>query len=261
MEKITYVTICSLLISIFGFLSCRDKTNADTTDGIADSIDSKPDTSNVVQKKVLVERIDTLSMIILYPSFDSIDLVCKDMPSQQDENVLLCAEGAYTGEFLETFRHENIAGDHVSVGVRYKGYPCEANTGAFVFYNGQWKFLYKNYSHYLDSADAYNGCGFAQETLIHQGVKRENMHHNFGSYILRALCEREGKLCIIETSSKTKMTEFKSKLIELEVSEALYLDMGVGWNHAWYRINNDSVNVLHLKTHNYCTNWITFFKR
>lgn len=48
-------------------------------------------------------------------------------------------------------------------------------------------------------------------------------------------------------------------LKDFKVKHALYLDMGSGWNHAWYR-DNGKVVVLHPKTHNFCTNWITFYK-
>lgn len=260
MKQITCFALYSLLISIFGFHSCRNNTSVDTTKGTEDSIGLQQESTNVVTEKILVERIDTLSMIILYPAFNHIDFVCKDMPSQQDKSVLLCAAGSYTGQCLNTFRHDNIAGDHVSKGIRFDGYSCQANTGAFVYFNGQWKFLYENYSNYLDSAAINSGCGFAQEMLIHKGEKRRNINHNTGVNIFRALCEREGKLCVIESSSAISMEEFKSRLIELNVCEALYMDMGRGWNHAWYRVSKDSVKVLHPKSHNYCTNWITFYK-
>lgn len=44
------------------------------------------------------------------------------------------------------------------------------------------------------------------------------------------------------------------------VENALYMDMGSGWNHSFYRDNHDSIHVLFPKTHNYCTNWITFYR-
>lgn len=260
MKKITYLTLISLLITLIGFQSCSNKTSTDTTESTANSKGSKLDTSNVLKEKVHVERIDTLSMIILYPLYDKIDLVCDKMPSQKDTSILLCAAGSFTGETLNDFKHFNIAGDHVSNGIRYSGYSCRRNTGAFIYYDRQWKFLYKNYSAYLDSATVYSGCGFAQEMIIHKYNLVPTTRPNHSRNIFRALCEKDNNLCIIESTSNIEFGNFKSRLIELNVSEALYLDMGNGWNHAWYRVSNDSVNVLHPKTHNYCTNWITFYK-
>ena len=52
----------------------------------------------------------------------------------------------------------------------------------------------------------------------------------------------------------------KYSLVNIGVSEAIYLDMGTGWNYAWYRINDETIVGLHPKVHDYCTNWITFYK-
>ena len=89
---------------------------------------------------ISVERIDTLDCIILYPKYSSIDLVCGEMPSKSDSTVIIVAEAAYTGDTLKEFKHSNIAGNHVSGGKLYNGYPCKRNTGAFIYYNKQWKF-------------------------------------------------------------------------------------------------------------------------
>ena len=76
----------------------------------------------------------------------------------------------------------------------------------------------------------------------------------------RALCKLDGKLCIIESLHDVKFGEFKTALLKAGVSEALYLDMGSGWNYAWYRVDESTIVRLHPKVHNYCTNWITFYK-
>ncbi len=40
----------------------------------------------------------------------------------------------------------------------------------------------------------------------------------------------------------------------------MYLDMGGGWNYAWYRQTENKVIELHKKTHSYTTNWLVFYK-
>lgn len=67
------------------------------------------------------------------------------MPEKIDKNVLFCSEAAFTGELLKRFKHSNIAGDHVSGGVFYRGYKCKPNIGCFVFYQNQWEFLIHTY--------------------------------------------------------------------------------------------------------------------
>lgn len=78
--------------------------------------------------------------------------------------------------------------------------------------------------------------------------------------IYRALCELDGKLCIVEAKQALAYSEFVEKLANLKVKYALYLDMGSGWNYSWYR---DSVGIVH-EIHpikpwsKYQTNWIVF---
>ena len=244
MNKILYI-----LIFISSLVSC----NISHTDDLNDcEYDKLPE--------VLVERIDSCNLILLFPSFNSIDLVCETMPSEKDSSVILCAEACFTGQCLKDFNHFNIAGDHVSNGVRYHGYKCKRNTGAFVYYNDHWKFLYGNYSSELDKASNNSGAAFAQEMIIHDGKLVETIRKDSNKNQFRALCEIDGKLCIAESRTVIPFGTFKQNLLNVNASEALYLDMGGGWNHAWYRTNIDSLTVLHPKTHNYCTNWITFLK-
>lgn len=73
--------------------------------------------------------------------------MCGNMPTVAYKTVVLCAEAAYAGECLKYFTHTNIAGDHVSNGIRYKGTSNKQykgtsnkrNTGAFVYAKGKWR--------------------------------------------------------------------------------------------------------------------------
>lgn len=80
----------------------------------------------------LVKVVDTCDLRIYYPEYSKIDLVCGTIPSKEDHSVIMIAEAAFTGELLEDFKHTNIAGDHISNGIREKGYRCKRNNGAFV---------------------------------------------------------------------------------------------------------------------------------
>ena len=206
-----------------------------------------------------VQRVDTLGLIILYPQYESMDLVCGTVPSKKDARVILFAEAAYTGELLEEFKHSNVAGDHVSGGKFYKGFRCKRNTGAFVYYNGTFKFCYPSYANEMEIAARNGGAAFAQEMMIHRGKMVDIARKDGNTNQFRALCNQGGRLCIVESASKIAFGDFKKTLLNLGVSDALYIDMGAGWNHAWYRDKGKIVE-LHRKAHNYCTNWITFYK-
>lgn len=250
MNKAFVFILCGCLLTAF---SCQRDANKQKTD---DGMDSIP-----VQKEAFVERVDTNGLIILFPSYSSLDLRCGNMPLTSEKEIILFAEAAYTGAPLEKeFKHNKIAGDHVSNGTRFKGYKCNRNTGAFVYYLGKWKFLYKDYSTELDSAANHGGAAFAQEMMIHNSEIKPTARKDGNVNTFRALCELDGKLCIIESLNDIQFGNFKSALLEQGVSEALYLDMGSGWNYAWYRKDESTVVGLHPKVHDYCTNWITFYK-
>lgn len=220
--------------------------------------DSAP-TAAIATPLLHVERIDTNKFIVLYPKYSKIDLVCGEMPSKQDSTVILIAGAAYTGGRLDKFYHTNIAGDHVSSGVKYKGYRCARNSGAFVFYNEAAKFCKQPYTNELDSATYYGGAAFGQELMLHNGEIQQTYRKDHNKNQFRALCKHNDRVCIIESDSIVSLGHFKQQLKAYGVSDAIYLDMGGGWNYAWYR-DADKVVELHPYPNKYSTNWITFYK-
>lgn len=200
------------------------------------------------------------NLIIYTPDYSKVDLVCGTMPSVKDEKVIFCAEAAFTGDILNEFKHSNIAGDHVSGGVFNKGYYCKRNSGAFVYYNGTYKFLHGNYSEELKQAANNGGMGFCQEMMIHKGKKVKTTRGADNSNEFRALCELDGKLVIIDTNGVRCFGDFMDDLLSIGVTEALYLDMGPGWNFSWWRDNEGYFHYIHNHRIECTTNWITFYK-
>ncbi len=211
-------------------------------------------------KDASVQVVDTLGLRIYYPNYSRIDLVCGDIPSKEDDSVIMFAEAAFTGELLDTFRHTNIAGYHVSNGKRYKGFRCKRNNGAFVYYNGKPKFVYRNYSAEFDKAASCVDCGFAQEMIIHNGKKVPHTRKAANTNEFRALCLIDGKVAIADSQGVMKFGDFINDLIKAETTEALYLDMGSGWNYSWYRGDNGNPIEIHPTPTKYATNWITFYR-
>lgn len=213
----------------------------------------------IPKERVYIDSTSHSDLIFYYPKFTSIDFVCGARPDQKDSTIIFIAAGAFTGELKSDFTHRNIAGDHVSGGVRFKGYSCSRNTGAFVWYNNKWKFGYQNYSDLLDQAAQNGGMGFGQEMIVHKGepvqIKRKAGNKN----IFRALCEKDGRLCIIESKVVITYGKFRDSLLGTGVKEALYVDMGRGWNYAWYRNEYGAPIEIHKIQHKYSTNWIVFY--
>ena len=205
----------------------------------------------------------TTNLNVYYPEYSKIDLVCGQMPKAEQKDVEFCCEAAFTGELLNEFKHSNIADNHICNGVMRKGYSCKANTGGFVWGKDKWKFMRK--MDYPTTANGWN-MGFCQLLIIKDGIVRaigSKMKNNRNIY--RALCEKDGKLCIIESKKVMTYEFFVKCLCAYKVTHALYLDMGSGWNYAWYRDKEGKVKEIFPESklapnYKYRTNWITFYK-
>ena len=205
----------------------------------------------------------TANLNVYYPEYSWIDLICGQMPKAVQKDVEFCCEAAFTGELLDEFKHLNIADNHICNGKMIKGYRCKANTGGFVWGKGKWKFMRKDA--YPTEANGWN-MGFCQMLIIKDGSARPiGTKMKNSKNIYRALCEKDGKLCIIESKKVMTYELFVKCLCEYKVTHALYLDMGRGWNYAWYRDNTGKVVELFpdskmAPSYKYRTNWITFYK-
>ena len=237
---------CALIYMIHNDL--KKTGHADTTDEAVTN----------AEPPVLIDT--TEQVLAYYPQFSRIDLVCGSMPEQSDSAVIFCAEAAFTHELLNTFAHSNIDGDHVSGGQRYTGAKCKDNSGAFVSWGKQWQFVQGDYSAALDDAASNSGMGFGQASIIHNGKRVKKLWRR-GENHYRALCEKDGALCIVDSRNSVHYADFVDMLENYGVSEALYLDMGSGWNHSWWRDVQGEVHEIHPKSSSsFCTNWITFYR-
>ena len=220
--------------------------------------------NNMTKQGPIVNIDDTTvkGLRVYYPQFSRIDLVCGKMPSKQDSDVIFCAEAAFTHELLDSFDHANIDGDHVSGGKRYKGALCHDNSGAFAWFGDSiWEFVHGEYSELLDSVAEAGGMGFGQAIIIYDGETIRPLWRD-GTHQYRALCEKDGRLCIVDSRKKVEYEQFVQMLEALAPRHALYMDMGAGWDHSWWRDARNKVHEIHpvAEKSRYCTNWITFYK-
>ena len=258
------LSILLMSLGLMAMLSCNHKSKTSVTEG---NVDSLPETiKNVVpssKTRAFVNRKASGDLVIFTPSYNTMDLVCGKRPNKDaDTSVVYCAAAAFTGKCLNSFMHRNVAGHHVSGGVCYRGYAVKTNTGAFVWYQGKWKFLYDSYADELKNAEKQGGMGFGQNMIIYNEQVMPRFRKDKPLNIYRALCELDGKLCIVESKQALAYSEFVEKLANLKVKYALYLDMGSGWNYSWYRDSEGTVHEIHpIKPWSkYQTNWIVFKK-
>ena len=250
-------TLHYLLTVVAAFTLCCCCNNSKPTETM--------DNENAVQDSpVMIDDSTVQGLIIYYPQFSRIDLVCEKMPNQQDTDVIYCAEAAFTHELLDEFAHSNIDGDHVSGGKRYKGAKCKDNSGAFAWFDDTtWEFVHGEYNELLDSVAAAGGMGFGQAIIIHDGESIRPLWRDNTVTHYRALCEKDNRLCIVDSRDEVSYEQFVALLEAFEPRHALYMDMGAGWNHSWWRDASGKVHEIHpvAEKSRYCTNWITFYKK
>lgn len=200
-------------------------------------------------------------LICLKPNMSllTMDLVCGEIPSANNDSIVLAFAGAFTGT-TSGKGHFNIAGDHVSGGKRYKGYRCKRNTGAFTWSPASGpKFFYNDYSSSLKKATNERGMGFAQEMMIHNGKAVKTARKLGNRNVFRALCfDSKGELALYESQGIVTFGNFIDALLSQGVKEALYTDMGQGWNNCFYRLNatESSPKYLHNKPLPYASNFV-----
>ena len=220
------------------------------------------DSSSLQPSSVIIDNTAVNGLIIYYPHFSRIDLVCATMPAKTDSTVVFCAEAAFTHVLLTSFDHTNIDGDHVSGGQYFVGAACRDNSGAFTWTpHGGWRFVAGPYTEALTEAAAGGGMGFGQALIIYNGTAIEPLWRS-GTHQFRALCELEGQLCIADSRDAVPYADFVAMLKAAGMTHALYLDMGSGWNHSWWRDDSGNVHEIHPRhtKSRYCTNWITFYR-
>lgn len=219
---------------------------------------TKPKSDFMSESHIKTEYGD---LICLKPDMSilTMDLVCGEIPSVENDSIVLAFAGASTGTMFDK-GHFNVAGDHVSGGIRFKGYRCKRNTGAFTWTptSGP-QFFYNDYSPALDNATREDGMGFAQEMMIHDGKAVKTTRPSGNLNVFRALClDSDGELALYECQGKTTFGNFIDALLSQGVKEALYTDMGQGWNYCFYRVNADesSPQYLHDLPLPYASNFV-----
>ena len=249
--------ICILLVLSALLLCCCTKTPKHAMKKVTK--DAKP---TMQGSPVVIDDATVEGLRVYYPLFSRIDLVCGTMPSKKDTDVIFCAEAAFTHELLDEFAHSNIDGDHVSGGKLYEGAECYDNTGAFAWFaDTTWEFVHGEYGELLDSVAEAGGMGFGQAIIIYDGESIRPLWRD-GVNQYRALCEKDGRLCIVDSRKEVEYDEFVKLLEKFAPRFALYLDMGAGWNHSWWRDGKGKAFEIHptASKSRYCTNWITFYR-
>lgn len=251
-----HLLLTLIFVSILGCSqSIHHQDKKDDVKVVAETYDSL---INVAES--IIDSIEFIR-IQMNPETSYITMADSVIPSENDLTIALCVEAAFTGELLKEFKSSNVAGDYVIDGIFHKGYKCKANTG----------FLYADKSIFTISSSEYctdwiikaqenNGCLFQQILLVKNGrnvYKGNPIKPDTPNFYRSACIMNDGNFAVIQSQSPLSLKNFIESLIAMGVSDALYLDMGKGWNYGWYRETSDSkaTNFFDYRTP-YQTNWL-----
>ena len=240
---------------------------------IGNSFNSNETMMNTTHYPMLV---DTTANLITYDITNCrLDLACGQMPDTTQENVILCAAAAFTGKCLDTFEHTNILGQHISQATLYNGYtedkdgiPFEQRYALFVWkgIDNQGNMLEKGFYQLpndllLEQVVEQSGMAFTQHWVIKDAQlfipviqPLERVEH------FRSICQKDNRFVVIANIEPITYQQYLDALLAFGVENALYMDMGTGWNHSFYRDADNQLHILHPKTHSYPTNWLVVYK-
>jgi hypothetical protein len=240
---------------------------------IGNSFNSNETMMNTTHYPMLV---DTTANLITYDITNCrLDLACGQMPDTTQENVILCAAAAFTGKCLDTFEHTNILGQHISQATLYNGYtedkdgiPFEQRYALFVWkgIDNQGNMLEKGFYQLpndllLEQVVEQSGMAFTQHWVIKDAQlfipviqPLERVEH------FRSICQKDNRFFVIANKEPITYQQYLDALLAFGVENALYMDMGTGWNHSFYRDADNQLHILHPKTHSYPTNWLVVYK-
>lgn len=226
---------------------------------IPESIDAANMQAQQILPKDSTTIYDTGTVYVFFPEYSSVDLVYKDRPSKSDSSITWCCGAAFQHAVELNFSQINIEGDHASLGELYESPYNKDSFAAFTFANGQFSFEFEDPKKSIKEAAASGGSGFMQFAVI----KDKEVVMNFDrprARCYRVIAELSGNLCIIDSAKMMHFDDFVGELQRLGVTNALYMDMGAGWNYSWYRNAGGRVVTLFGLPVPWSHNWIVFRK-
>lgn len=199
----------------------------------------------------------TDTFYVFFPEYSHIDLEYGKRPKKSDKSITWCSGAAFQHDIQLGFSDDNIEGYHASKGVYSDSPYVKDGFGAVTFSDGSFAFEFDDPESAMKEAADKGGSGFMQYRMIKDGkLANDFTMPRVRSY--RVIAELNGSLCIIDSIEMMHFGDFLEKLEELHVTNALYMDMGAGWNYSWYRKETGRVKTLFGLKVPWSHNWVVF---
>ena len=207
-------------------------------------IEEDTTTADIVE----IDSISFKGLKFYYPPIASIGLSVGKEPDTSNFYISFCCAAAYTDKSIYQHQgpanHIDVAGDHIDGGELHRGYTTENNTGGFIVYpypDFHWEIVNSMDYRQRISAETKPCTAFQQELLILHGAIQQFIRTDRPEFY-RALCNYNGRLCIVDGTHKHLLSSFVDLLYNAGIEDALYLDMG-NWSYSWYREYPEQYNI------------------
>ena len=194
---------------------------------------------------------------VFFPEYSDVDLVCKKRPSKSDDSIVWCSGAAFQHTVSLRFSQEDVEGDHAVKGTLYESPYNKEGFAAFTCVDGNYAFEFDHPTEAIREAAEAGGSGFMQFGLIKDGEEIMN-YDRPRARCYRTLAELNGGLCIIDSVKMLHFDEFMEELQRIGVTNAVYMDMGAGWNYSWYRRPSGKCVTLFGLPVPWSHNWVVF---
>ena len=230
--------------------------NALTVDATVSSAEQVWQTAESANKDVTVYQTDDL--YIYYTNYNHLSYATNDRPSRDDRSILMCVAAAFQSKYQLDFNEDNIVGWHTSQGRLERGAPQD-DLGAFTYVDGTARIWgVDEAEEAVREATNKGGFGYQSFIVLKDGNRGTFDTHEFRCY--RVLTILNGRVCIIDSRTLTHFDEFVQTLKEFGVTDAIYCDMGSGWNYSWYRDVEGQARTIIGMPWPFSHNWLAFEK-
>ena len=226
---------------------------------IPEAIDASSMRAEEILPKEQTTIYNTGTLYVFFPEYSNIELVTENRPSQADDSITWCSAAAFQHTVSLGFSEENVEGDHAVNGTLYESPYNRDDFMAFTFADGKFAFNFENTSEAIKKAAEAGGSGFMQFGLFKDGEPIMTFD-KLRARSYRTLAVLNGNLCIIDSVKMMHFYEFMEEVQKLGVTNAIYMDMGAGWNYSWYRTVSGKVRTLFSLPIPWSHNWVVFRK-
>ena len=245
-----------LMLGLSLFILTSQYHNPQTPDRVVSSVSELEQAMEENDKNVALLATDDL--YIYCANYHDISFVAGDRPLRDDNSILMCVAAAFQDTYQLDFHHSNIVGWHAADGQLERGKP-QARLGAFTCVDGTariWNI--DEAEEAVQQAAARGGTCYQQFIVLCDGQRGGHESDEFRCY--RVLALLNNRACIIDSRTQMHYSEFIRALEDLGIRDALYCDMGSGWNYSWYRnAEGQAVDIIGTPWP-FSHNWLVFRK-